>query len=115
MNGKKSLMIILTLLMIFTMVLTACGGTATEAPEVEEPEVEEPVVDEPVAEEPAEEAMEESAVGKPSGKLVVWVQQANQDVWEQTILPGFQEEYPFHQNSCYLILFLKYKPTQERL
>jgi ABC-type glycerol-3-phosphate transport system substrate-binding protein len=39
-------------------------------------------------------AVEPAASSKPSGKLLIWVQQANQDVFEQTILPDFQKEYP---------------------
>ncbi|GIK72957.1 MAG: ABC transporter substrate-binding protein [Chloroflexota bacterium] len=34
------------------------------------------------------------ASGAPSGKLLVWMQQANQDVFEQTVLDGFKAEYP---------------------
>ncbi len=45
----------------------------------------------PAADEPTEAP---PVVEEHSGTLVIWVQQANQDVWEQTVLPGFQEEYP---------------------
>jgi len=31
---------------------------------------------------------------KPTGKLVIWAQKANQDVWEKTVLDGFKAEYP---------------------
>ena len=82
-----------------SLVLSACGGSATEAPAPEEPVVDEPVVDEPVVEEPAAE--------EPSGKLVIWVQQANQDVWEQTVLPGFLEEYPDVE-----LEFVNYSPEE---
>jgi ABC-type glycerol-3-phosphate transport system substrate-binding protein len=69
---------------------------AVEEAAVEEPAAEEPVAEEPVAEEPAAEepAAEEPAGDEPSSELLVWVQQANQDVWEQTVLPDFQSEHP---------------------
>jgi lactose/L-arabinose transport system substrate-binding protein len=60
------------------------------AVKVEEPSVEEPVV-----------------VAKPSGKLVIWVQQANQDVWQSTVLPAFQAEYPDVE-----IEFVNYAPDE---
>jgi peptide/nickel transport system substrate-binding protein len=66
---KKSLFILTALILVLGLVLTACGGAATEEPmveepaveepAVEEPAVEEPAVEEPVAEEPTEEPMEE--------------------------------------------------------
>jgi lactose/L-arabinose transport system substrate-binding protein len=97
MNKKKSLIIILSLLLVFGLVLSGCSGDSDdEEATVEQPAVEEPAAEEPAAEEPAAEelAAEEPAADAPSGKLLVWVQQANQDVWEQTALPGFQEAYP---------------------
>lgn len=89
MHAKKILLLIVSLLMILSITLSACGSTATEEPVTQEPVAEKPAAEEPVAEEPV---AEQSA--KPSGKLLIWVQQANQDVWEQTVLPGFREEYP---------------------
>jgi ABC-type glycerol-3-phosphate transport system substrate-binding protein len=54
----KKFSILLALVMVFTLVLTACGPQATpeptQEPEVEEPEVEEPEVEEPEVEEPEE-------------------------------------------------------------
>ena len=48
------------LVLLFSMVLTACAPAATEAPAAEEPAAEEPMAEEPVAEEPAaEEPVEE--------------------------------------------------------
>ena len=98
MNAKK-LLLFVSMMIMFSLVLSACGGSATEAPAPEEPVVEEPVVEEPAAEEPAS--------GKPSGKLVIWVQQANQDVWEQTVLPSFLEEYPDVE-----LEFVNYSPEE---
>jgi lactose/L-arabinose transport system substrate-binding protein len=71
------------------MALSACGTPATEALVV----IEAPVMTEAPAatEAPATEA---PAAVKPSGKLVIWAQKANQDVWEQTVLPAFKAEYP---------------------
>ena len=61
----KRIMFVLTILAVFSMLLSACAAPAPEAPVVEAPAVEEPVVEEPAAvEEPAvveEPAMEEPA------------------------------------------------------
>lgn len=37
---------------------------------------------------------DEGSSGEPSGNLLIWVQQANQDVFEQTVLDDFREAYP---------------------
>ncbi len=97
MNGKKNLLKIFMLIVVFSMVLSACGGpkpTATPATAV-------PATGVPATAVPA------TAIPKPSGKLVIWVQQANQDVWTQTVLPGFQAEYPDIQ-----IEFVNYSPSE---
>jgi peptide/nickel transport system substrate-binding protein len=58
----KKLLYFLSILIIASMVLSACQ-TATETPAVEEPEVEEPVVEEPEVEEPVvEEPVDPAAV-----------------------------------------------------
>jgi peptide/nickel transport system substrate-binding protein len=68
--SKKPYFLIVGLL-IFAIILVACGSEteeATEVPEVEEPAVEEPAVEEPAdepAEEPAEEPMEEEMAFEP--------------------------------------------------
>ncbi|MFN2150725.1 MAG: ABC transporter substrate-binding protein, partial [Anaerolineales bacterium] len=63
---KKSLFILTALILVLGLVLTACGGAATEEPAVEEPAAEEPVAEEPVAEEPAaEEPTEEPVAEEP--------------------------------------------------
>lgn len=80
---RKHVLFILSVLLITSMVMSACGG----ATPTEEQMVEEPAVEEPAEEEPMEPAA-------PSGKMVFMVQEANQDVFEQTVLPAFQEEYP---------------------
>ena len=51
---RKSIWLLFSLLLVASMVLTACGGGA-EPPAAEEPAVEEPATEEPVAEEPATE------------------------------------------------------------
>ena len=58
----KKLLYFLSILIIASMILSACK-TATETPTVEEPEVEEPVVEEPEVEEPVvEEPVDPAAV-----------------------------------------------------
>lgn len=96
MREMKKFIQLLCLIVVLSLFLSACGGSepAATEPAAEEPaatavsEAEEPVEEEPVAE------AEVVAKTGPSGKLLIWVQQANQDVWEQTVLPGFQEAYP---------------------
>jgi len=51
MKTKRFIWILLAALIVLSMVLTACGGSETEAP-AEEPMAEEPVAEEPVEEEP---------------------------------------------------------------
>ena len=51
----KSLFLILSLVVVFSMILVACGGSPAEEPAAEEPAVEEPAAEEPAAEEPAVE------------------------------------------------------------
>lgn len=46
---KKSMYLIVSLLVAMSMILAACQTAATEAPAVEEPAVEEPAVEEPAA------------------------------------------------------------------
>ncbi len=60
-------MFALTILAVFSMLLSACAAPAPEAPAVEEPAAEEPMEEEPVAEEPvAEEPAEEEAMEEPA-------------------------------------------------
>lgn len=66
---------LLAVLMLASMVLSACGGAKSATTEA-------PVV------------ATEAPMVKPSGKLVIWAQKANQDVWEKTTLDGFKSEYP---------------------
>jgi peptide/nickel transport system substrate-binding protein len=54
---NKWLLYTITLLIVFSLVLSACA-TATQAPAVEEPAAEEPAAEEPAAEEPMEEPTE---------------------------------------------------------
>ena len=94
---------LLFLILVSALILSACQPApvpTTEVPEQEEPApqeqmTEEPAPQEPTAEEPAEEPTQpEPAPAAASGNLLIWVQQANQDVFEQTVLPNFQEQYP---------------------
>ena len=89
MFGKTYLLKGLILIVLSSMILGACSPQPTQAPVVTQAPVDAP------------------AAAKPSGKLVIWVQQANQDVWAQTALPGFQAEYPDVQ-----IEFVNYSPPE---
>jgi peptide/nickel transport system substrate-binding protein len=56
---NKWLLFLLTVLIVLSLVLSACAPTATEVPAVEEPAAEEPAAEEPAAEEPTEEPVVE--------------------------------------------------------
>ncbi|HSV84930.1 MAG TPA: extracellular solute-binding protein [Levilinea sp.] len=92
---NRTLKFVLYVVLAASLLLSACQP-APAAPVAEDPAV--PVAEEPeapVAEEPAVPVAEEPAVpAKPSGNLVFMVQQANQDVFEQTVLDDFFAEYP---------------------
>ena len=47
--SNKKILLIISLLLMFTLLLGACASEATEAPEVEQPAVEEPAAEEPAA------------------------------------------------------------------
>ena len=81
---------LLSLLIIVSMILAACGTTTTpeptEAPVVEQPGVEEPVVEEPVVEEPVDQGacpldVEDGAVITFSG----WGDESEQKVYRDSI------------------------------
>jgi len=65
---SKRLFSILSVLMVLTLVLTACGAPATEAPKAEAPKEEAPAAEAPKEEAPAAEAPKEEA---PAGDLKV--------------------------------------------
>lgn len=48
-----------------------------------------------------------SAQAKPSGKIVVWMQKANQEQIEKTVMPEFAKQYPDIQ-----VEFVNYSPTE---
>ena len=50
---KKSMFMLMALVMVFALVLTACGGSATKAPAPEAPTAEAPAAEAPTAEAPA--------------------------------------------------------------
>lgn len=78
---KKSLFILLSLVLIASFALTACGGAA---PATEEPMEEAPVAEEPM-EEPTEEPMEEPAAEEPAapaGTLRIWADDTRAPILE---------------------------------
>ncbi len=82
MQRTPQLMRFVSALLLSSVLLAACGQTGTPAPANTEP--------------PAATAVpvEPTDAPKPSGKIVVWMQEANQDQIEQTLLDDFQAEYP---------------------
>jgi ABC-type glycerol-3-phosphate transport system substrate-binding protein len=90
---------VFALLLIAVLVLGACAPAATPAPAATQ--------EQPAAAEPAQGEAPAAPAAKPSGKLTIWVQKANQDVFEQTLLPDFQKEYPDIQ-----IEWVNYQPAE---
>jgi ABC-type glycerol-3-phosphate transport system substrate-binding protein len=86
------------------MLLSACAPAVTPAPAeptkaaapaepTKAAAPAEPTATQAQAAEPTK-AAEVPAASKPSGKLLIWVQKANQDVFEKTALADFQKEFP---------------------
>jgi raffinose/stachyose/melibiose transport system substrate-binding protein len=86
---SKKLLLILTLILMFAFVLSACGPAETEAPAQEEPVAEEPAAEEPAAEAPAPDTMEIEA----TLTIESW---RNDDlaIWQDIIIPAFNAHYP---------------------
>jgi len=104
--SPKPIYKILSVLMLVTMLLSACAPAATPAPteapqptEAAEP-TEAPKPTEAVAQTEAPPPTEAPKPTEPpatkdlSGKLLVWVQRINMEAWQNTVLPKFQEMYP---------------------
>jgi len=79
MRMKKNLSMILVIIMIASILLTACAAKATEAPAAEQPAVQEPVAEEPAVDEPAEDTNVSMVPAKPgspfdiNGKVVCYI------------------------------------------
>lgn len=98
--SKNSVYKIMAVLMLAILVLSACG----QSPTADTPA--QPAAPAAV-DSPAQPAAPDAPAAKPSGKLVIWAQAANQDVWEQTVLEGFKAEYPDIE-----IEFVNYSPPE---
>jgi len=98
---KKTLLTILALLMVLSLVLSACGGGA-EAPAAEEPAAEEPMA-EPMEEAPAEEPMEEAPAGKTQIRWFVGLG-AGTDEGAIPLEEAFVEAYNASQDEIELVL-----------
>lgn len=113
--SQKNVLKVFAVLLIVIMAVSACtpaaAPTATTAAEPTQAQAAEPTTAaEPTKAQAAEptKAAEVPASGtKPTGKLLIWVQQANQDVFEKTVLPDFQAEYPDIQ-----IEWINYSPGE---
>jgi lactose/L-arabinose transport system substrate-binding protein len=87
---SKNVFKIVTLIIVLSMALSACAKP-TPAPTAAPIVTEAPVVTEAPTVAPTVAPTE---APKPTGKLVIWAQKANQDVWEKTVLPAFKAAYP---------------------
>ena len=93
----KPLFILLSIIIAMSMVLAACGTTATEAP-MEEPAVEEPAAEEPAAEEPAAEepAAEEPAAEAPASNNMGGTLKLAESAVVQFDTPFINDDASFH-------------------
>ena len=104
---NKKLFYFLGLLVVFAMIITACGPTAeppVEEPPVEEPPVEEPPAVEPPAEEPVEEEEEMPTLAPPAEEEVVMI-----DFWHSmggdlggVAIPQMANNFNESQSQCYV-------------
>ncbi len=76
--NKRTTLGILSLFLLVSLALAACGGAAPPAPPVEEPPVEEPPVDEPPVEEPPAEL-------QPASEIVIynWSEYLDPEIYAQ--------------------------------
>ena len=85
---KKSLLVLISLMVVATFVLTACGGQATEAPVVK--------VDEPAADAPEEEVVEEAPAEMAPVTIFFWEQEGEEvDVFIDELIAEFQAAYDY--------------------
>jgi arabinogalactan oligomer/maltooligosaccharide transport system substrate-binding protein len=87
---KKSLFLLFSLMIVFSIVLTACGGAANEAPAA-------PVEEQPAAQAPAEEQAEEAAPAEMTPvTLAFWEQEGDEvDVFIDELIAEFEAAYPY--------------------
>jgi maltose/maltodextrin transport system substrate-binding protein/arabinogalactan oligomer/maltooligosaccharide transport system substrate-binding protein len=90
----KKRFLLIAIIMIASMIFTACGPAETEAPEVEEPEVEETEVEEPEVTEPEveETEVEEPEVVEPTATIRIWADEQRAPVLS-TLAEDFLAEY----------------------
>ncbi|HEX5809921.1 MAG TPA: ABC transporter substrate-binding protein, partial [Anaerolineales bacterium] len=82
----------ISLLVALTLILTACGGAATQPPADTEPEITEPAeATEPAATEPA---ATEPATGEEVTLTIESWRNDDLAIWEDMIIPAFEAEYP---------------------
>jgi peptide/nickel transport system substrate-binding protein len=119
--NRKPFWLLLTLVLIFSFVLAACGPTETEAPAMEE---EEPAVEEPM-EEPEEEPMEEpteAPMEEPTEEPMEEMSErartvildidggrvADPELWNPYV-PGVRRDQGFHQVMIEPLFILNYQ------
>jgi multiple sugar transport system substrate-binding protein len=91
MKTKRFTWILLAALVMLAMLLTACGGQATEAP------AEEPVAEEPADEEPMEEPMDEAV------ELSLWYHGAGNDE-ERAVLVQIIDDFNASQSDYVVVM-----------
>lgn len=99
MSVRHQILKLFCVLTIASMVQAACAPAPTAAPAASAPTA--------APAEPAAAAAPVEPSGKPSGKLLIWVQKANQDVFEKTVLDDFKAEFPDVQ-----LEFVNYSPSE---
>ncbi|MCJ7532782.1 MAG: extracellular solute-binding protein, partial [Anaerolineales bacterium] len=83
-----------TMIMVLTMVFTACGPAATPAPEkpaVEPPAAEQPTAEQPVVEQPTAE--QPAAAEKVTLTIESW-RNDDMTIWTDSIIPAFEAKNP---------------------
>ncbi len=95
MSSKKTATILLALLVVFSILLSACQPAAVETPAVEEPAAEEPAAEEPAAEEPAAEepAAEEPAAAQ-QVEVFSWWTGGGEAAGLEAMIKVFNAQYP---------------------
>ena len=86
-------LILLTTILIFAFLVSACAAPATPAA----PAAEQPAAEQPAAAEQPTEAAAEPAAPAAGEKVTLTIESWRNDdltIWQDTIIPAFDEQYP---------------------